>query len=144
MAKIKRVSHVGYTAQQMYHLVNDVDSYPEFIPGCADAKIIQQNAHEMIARLDVAKAGIHKTFTTRNTLTPNHSVLIELVDGPFKHLGGLWQFTDTGERQSRIEFELDFEFKSKMIAFAFGAIFGELMASMVQAFIQRAHEVYRD
>ena len=96
----------------------------------------------MTAAVEVSKAGISKTFTTRNTLVNNQSILMHLVDGPFKRLMGGWKFTPLTPEACRIEFQLDFEFTSKLIELAFGRVFKELAGSMVQAFTARAKEVY--
>ena len=95
----------------------------------------------MTAAVDVSKAGISKTFTTRNQLTSNQSILMNLVDGPFKLIGG-WKFTPLSQEACRIEFHLDFEFTNKLIELAFGRVFKELAANMVQLFTVRAKEVY--
>lgn len=143
MPQISRTALVPYSASQMYQLVNDVKSYPEFLPGCTGSRVIDASANEMTAAVDVSKAGISKTFTTRNTLTDNQAILLQLVDGPFKKLMGAWKFTPLSEDACRIEFQLDFEFTNKLIELAFGRIFKELAGSMVQAFTTRAKEVYR-
>ena len=143
MPQISRTALVPYSAEQMYQLVNDVNSYPEFLPGCTGSRVIDASANQMTAAVDVSKAGISKTFTTRNTLTDNQSILMQLVDGPFKKLMGGWKFTPLSEDACRIEFQLDFEFTNKLIELAFGRIFKELAGSMVQAFTTRAKEVYR-
>ena len=96
----------------------------------------------MTAAVDVSKAGISKTFTTRNTLTDNQSILMHLVDGPFKKLIGGWKFTPLSQDACKIEFQLDFEVTNKLIELAFGRIFKELALNMVQAFTMRAREVY--
>ncbi|AJZ90842.1 type II toxin-antitoxin system RatA family toxin [Cedecea neteri] len=143
MPQISRTALVPYSAEQMYQLVNDVKSYPEFLPGCTGSRVIDASANQMTAAVDVSKAGISKTFTTRNILTDNQSILMHLVDGPFKKLMGGWKFTPLSEDACRIEFQLDFEFTNKLIELAFGRIFKELAGSMVQAFTTRAKEVYR-
>ncbi len=143
MPQISRTALVPYSAEQMYRLVNDVKSYPEFLPGCTGSRILESSAQQMTAAVDVAKAGISKTFTTRNTLTRNQSILMNLVDGPFKKLIGGWKFTPLSADACRIEFQLDFEFTNKLIELAFGRIFKELASNMVQAFTARAKEVYR-
>ncbi len=97
---------------------------------------------QMTAAVDVSKAGISKTFTTRNQLTSNQSILMNLVDGPFKKLIGGWKFTPLSQEACRIEFHLDFEFTNKLIELAFGRVFKELASNMVQAFTVRAKEVY--
>ncbi|MBB3324941.1 MULTISPECIES: type II toxin-antitoxin system RatA family toxin [Atlantibacter] len=142
MPQISRTALVPYSAEQMYQLVNDVKSYPEFLPGCVGSRVLESSATQMTAAVEVSKAGISKTFTTRNTLTSNQSILMHLVDGPFKRLMGGWKFTPLSPEACRIEFQLDFEFTSKLIELAFGRVFKELAGSMVQAFSARAKEVY--
>lgn len=143
MPQISRNALVPYSVEQMYQLVNDVQSYPDFIPGCTGSRVLESGPTQMTAAVDVSKAGISKTFTTRNTLTNNQSILMNLVDGPFKSLIGCWKFTPLSPDACRIEFQLDFEFTNKLIELAFGRIFKELASNMVQAFTLRAKEVYR-
>ncbi len=142
MPQISRTALVPYSAEQMYKLVNDVKSYPEFLPGCVGSRVLESSPGQMTAAVEVSKAGISKTFTTRNTLISNQSILMHLVDGPFKKLMGGWKFTPLPEAACQIEFNLDFEFTNKLIELAFGRVFKELASSMVQAFSQRAKEVY--
>ena len=138
MPQISRTALVPYSAEQMYQLVNDVQSYPQFLPGCTGSRILESTPGQMTAAVDVSKAGISKTFTTRNQLTSNQSILMNLVDGPFKKLIGGWKFTPLSQEA----FHLDFEFTNKLIELAFGRVFKELAANMVQAFTVRAKEVY--
>ena len=142
MPSIQRSALVAYSAQAMYDLVNDVSSYPEFLPGCRDSKVIENDNDQMKASLLVAKAGVKQWFTTKNTLTEAKSIEMELVDGPFKHLTGGWTFSALSDSACKIELRLDFEFSSKLTEFAFGKIFNSLAASMVNAFTERAKEVY--
>ncbi|EGJ2231799.1 ubiquinone-binding protein, partial [Salmonella enterica] len=88
MPQISRTALVPYSAEQMYQLVNDVQSYPQFLPGCVGSRVLESSPAQMTAAVDVSKAGISKTFTTRNQLTRNQSILMHLVDGPFKKLIG--------------------------------------------------------
>lgn len=143
MPQISRTALVPYSAEQMYQLVNDVKSYPQFLPGCSGSRILEESASQMMAAVDVSKAGISKTFTTRNILVSNQSIIMQLVDGPFRKLMGGWKFTPIGDDACRIEFQLDFEFTNKLIELAFGRVFKELAGNMVQAFTVRAKEVYR-
>ncbi|MBS0849514.1 type II toxin-antitoxin system RatA family toxin [Citrobacter sp. JGM124] len=143
MPQISRTALVPYSAEQMYMLVNDVKSYPQFLPGCSGSRILDQSSSQMMAAVDVSKAGISKTFTTRNILVSNQSIIMQLVDGPFRKLMGGWTFTPLGDDACKIEFQLDFEFTSKLIELAFGRVFKELAGNMVQAFTLRAKEVYR-
>ena len=142
MPQISRSELVPFSAEQMYQLVNDVHSYPDFLPGCTGSRVIAASPNEMTAAVEVAKAGISKTFTTRNTLLDNQSINMQLVDGPFRKLMGGWQFTALSPEACKVELHLDFEFTNKLIELAFGKVFKELAGSMVQAFTQRAKEVY--
>lgn len=99
MPQISRTALVPYSAEQMYQLVNDVQSYPQFLPGCTGSRILESTHGQMTAAVDVSKAGISKTFTTRNQLTSNQSILMNLVDGPFKKLIGGWKFTPLSQRR---------------------------------------------
>ena len=142
MPQISRSALVPFSVEQMYTLVNDVDAYPQFLPGCTGSRIIEQGPDSMTAAVDVSKAGISKTFTTRNTLFSNQRIDMQLVDGPFRKLMGGWNFTALSPQACKVELNLDFEFTNKLIELAFGKIFKELAGSMVQAFTQRAKEVY--
>lgn len=142
MPSITRSALVMFSAKQMYELVNNVDDYPRFLPGCVASRVVEQSEHSITAALDVAKAGIRKTFTTRNRLERDHKIDMELVDGPFKSLSGGWTFIPLDEDACKVELKLHFEFKSRLVELAFGGIFKELTNAMVHAFSERAREVY--
>lgn len=142
MSQISRSALVPFSAEQMYRLVNDVDSYPAFLPGCTGSRVLESSPQQMTASVDVSKAGISKTFVTRNTLTDNQSIQMQLVDGPFRKLSGGWRFTPLSDEACKVELNLEFEFTNMLVELAFGRIFKELASSMVQAFTQRAKEVY--
>ena len=144
MARINRSALVMFSAEQMYHLVNDVASYPQFLPGCVGSQVLEVSVDSMVAYVDVATAGIHKSFTTRNQLQVGRSIRMDLLDGPFRQLAGLWCFTPLDDEACKVELSLEFEFSSRLIELAFGRIFTDLVGSMVQAFTQRAKEVYGD
>lgn len=142
MKQVSRSALVSFSAEQMFHLVNDVARYPEFLPGCSGSRVLEQSEAHMVASVDVSKAGISKTFTTSNQLTPGVSIAMSLVDGPFKTARGGWFFTPLDEAACKVELRLEFEFSSKMIELAFGKIFNELTSNMVNAFTRRAKQVY--
>jgi ribosome-associated toxin RatA of RatAB toxin-antitoxin module len=141
MPQIEKSALVMYSTQEMFDLVNDVDAYPAFLPHCSNAKIIQANADNMTASLEISKAGLKKWFTTKNSFDGN-TVHMQLVDGPFKSLHGYWQFTELDEQACKVSLKLEFEFASKLIEMAFGKVFNEVAKSMVAAFTQRAKTVY--
>lgn len=144
MPKVDRSALVPHSAEQMYELVNDVLTYPEFLPGCVGSRIISKSETHQKAAIDVAKMGIKKTFATSNTMVPGREINLELLEGPFKDLKGRWDFIPLADDACKVIFHLEFEFNNPLIDFAFNKIFSELMGSLVQAFIRRAKEVYRD
>ena len=142
MATISRNALVMFSCEQMYNLVNDIEKYPEFIPGCADAKCISSSEQQMEGALFISKLGVSKWFSTTNQLTYPNNIKLELRDGPFKHLSGTWHFIKLDENACKVELNLEFEFSSKVIEMAFGKIFNQVISSMVTAFTQRAKQVY--
>ncbi|EKO3388934.1 SRPBCC family protein [Vibrio fluvialis] len=142
MKQVSRSALVSFSADQMFHLVNDVARYPEFLPGCSGSRVIEASGEKMVASVDVSKAGISKTFTTSNELNHGESIIMNLVDGPFRTLRGGWYFTPLDEQACKVELKLEFEFSSKMIEMAFGKVFNELTSNMVNAFTKRAKQVY--
>jgi ribosome-associated toxin RatA of RatAB toxin-antitoxin module len=142
MPTIERSALVPYSDAQMYALVDDIARYPEFVPGCRSATVVEQGTEFKVARLDISKAGVGKSFTTRNQLQPPHGIGMELVDGPFKYLCGGWQFHALDKNACKIVLKLEFEFSNALLSMAFGSIFNELQGRMVDAFVQRARQVY--
>lgn len=142
MPSISRSALVMYSVEQIYDLINDVVSYPQFLPDCIDSKVVSQSDDSMTASLLVSKGGMKKWFTTENTLLSNSQVLMSLVDGPFKNLTGGWQLTALSDDACKIELSLEYEFSSKLFDLAFGRVFNQLANNMVQAFTSRAKEVY--
>ncbi|WP_067514972.1 type II toxin-antitoxin system RatA family toxin [Endozoicomonas ascidiicola] len=142
MPKISRSALVTYSAQQMYDLVSDIESYGEFLPSCAGGKIISQEGDQLEAILEVAKAGIRQSFSTRNKIVPGVSIEMNLLEGPFKHLSGIWTFTQLGDEGCKVSLELDFEMSNKFTAATLGALVGQMMNSMVDAFSNRAKQIY--
>ncbi len=143
MTTITRSSLVLFTPEQMFNLVNDIETYPSFLPWCRSSKIISQSDNIVEASLDLAKGAIHHQFSTRNKLVHAKSIDISLIDGPFQHLEGHWQFVMIGENHGcRIQLDMDFEFSNKLISMALGPIFTQISGSLVEAFCKRAQEVY--
>lgn len=143
MPKVDRSALVPHSAEQMYELVNDVLSYPEFLPGCVGSRVISRSETHQKASIDVSKIGIKKTFSTSNTMVPGREIDINLLEGPFKSLKGHWCFVPLGDDACKVTFKLQFDFINPLIDLAFNKIFSDFMGSMVQAFIRRADEVYR-
>ena len=142
MARISRSALVLYTPEQMYNLVSDIESYAEFLPSCAGAQIDRQEGDQLEATLEIAKMGLRHSFSTRNTMVPGQSIEIKLLKGPFRHLVGLWTFQAVGAEGCRISFELEFEMSNKLTQATLGPLVGQMMNTMVDAFSNRAKQVY--
>ncbi|TLU64835.1 type II toxin-antitoxin system RatA family toxin [Thalassotalea litorea] len=144
MPAINRSALVMHSAAEMFHLINDIPSYPKFLPGCKDAKIMAQDVNSMTASILVSKAGVEKWFTTKNALVENERISMSLLDGPFKRLTGDWLITPLSDSACKVSLQLDYEFSSKLIELAIGKAFNALTNNMVNAFTQRAKEVYKN
>jgi ribosome-associated toxin RatA of RatAB toxin-antitoxin module len=140
---VERSAIVPFSAAQMFELVNDVASYPEFLPWCAAASVEQRSATERIASMSIERGVLRSTFITRNRLQPYTEILMELIDGPFRSLLGQWRFNSIGEQGARVSFRVEFEFRNPLTAIAFNAVFESMCATIVDAFAARAREIYR-
>ncbi len=144
MRKVSRSALVPYSASDMWALVADVESYPEFVPWCSDVEVHLREGNVVEATLELHRAGLKKRFRTRNALTPESSMDLSLVGGPFRHLAGGWTFTPLGDAGSKVSLDLEFEFDSRALDLVVGAYFEDACNSLVDAFSQRAIEVYGD
>ncbi len=142
MPKIKRQKIVPYSQQAMYSLVNDVTRYKEFVPWCQKSEVLSRHESELQGELTFAKGGFNKSFTTHNRLHPYHQVDISLVNGPFKHLDGHWQFEDYGNGHCKVSLNLEFEFSTRVLELLFGPLFNQVANTLVDVFCQRARDVY--
>jgi len=142
MANVSRSALVAYSAESMFDLINNVELYPEFIPGCAETKVLLQDNDNMRASLLISKGGVKQWFTTHNTLKRGEFIQMNLVDGPFSRLTGGWTIKSLSESGCKIELNLDFAFSSKIVEIAFGRVFNSIAANMVVAFTERAKQVY--
>lgn len=144
MANVNRSALVSYSAESMFDLVNDVDAYPQFLPGCAETTVHKADENQMKASILISKGGLRQWFTTQNQLKRGEYIRMELIEGPFSHLTGGWRFTPLSADACKIELDLRFEFASRLAQAAFGKIFSSVASNMVAAFTQRAREVYGD
>jgi ribosome-associated toxin RatA of RatAB toxin-antitoxin module len=142
MQVVERSALVTYSAAQMFALVNDVARYPEFLPWCVGARVEEVSATERIAALKVARGVLQTEFTTRNTLVQNSQIHLQLTHGPFRDLIGEWRFESIGTRGSRVHFKVEFEFKNRLTATAFNAVFEAMCGNIVDAFVLRAQKIY--
>lgn len=142
MHSVRRSALVLHSAEQMFGLVDDIESYPEFLPWCSDAHIEHEKGDVIDASLELHKGGLRKRFKTRNTRHFPYAIELELLGGPFRYLSGGWHFDDLGRQGSKVSLELDFEFESTLLDMLLGSFFEETCNKLVDAFTQRARVVY--
>ena len=142
MTDIKQSEIVTYTPAEMYQLVDKVEAYADFLPWCSASTVHSRDEDEVHASLDIAAAGLHKSFTTCNRLQKNKMIEIRLVNGPFKHLEGFWRFDQMDNGHCRVSFDLEFEFSGHFLDFAFSAVFQQMASTFIGAFHERAKEKY--
>lgn len=142
MRYVNRNALVPYTAREMFVLVDDVQSYPEFLSWCKSAQVHERTEAIVEATLELQKGAVSNKFTTRNARNEFSEIGISLVGGPFRTLQGGWTFSDLGEQGCKVALKLDFEFDNMLVDLMFGAFFEETCNSLVDAFTGRAVQIF--
>lgn len=138
---VQRSARVAYTPEQMFDLVNDIESYPRFLHWCRGARVEVRQGNTLEATLDIGVLGFQQSFRTRNTLQRPARIGIELVSGPFRRLRGEWRFSPAAQGAD-ISLTLTFEVTLSPFGVVFAKVFEELAAAQMTAFIGRAGEIY--
>lgn len=143
MKTVKKSVLIWYSPEEMYRLVVDVASYPQFLPWCNKGRVVSLEENGMVAEIGISFGGIHQTFTTRNVHVPDQQVIIKLIKGPFSQLEGEWNFVSLGadQRACRVELVLSYGFDSTLGRLV-SPVFDKIASTMVDAFIKRAKQVY--
>ena len=131
-----------YAAPRMFDLVNDIESYPSFLPWCRSTTVHSRTEDEVRATIEMAKGGLQKSFTTVNRLQRNKMVEVRLLEGPFRRLDGFWLFDALREDASKISLDLEFEIAGTIASKLVGPVFSEIANSLVDAFCRRATDLY--
>ncbi|MGH8420448.1 MAG: type II toxin-antitoxin system RatA family toxin [Pseudomonas sp.] len=139
---IQRSALLPYPAKALYDLVNDVARYSEFLPWCSGARVLEHSDTSMRARVEVAKGGLSQHFVTRNTLTPGQTIEMNLEEGPFSQLHGVWTFKALNEKACKISLDLSFDYSGSIVRATLGPLFNQAANTLVDAFCQRAKELY--
>jgi coenzyme Q-binding protein COQ10 len=148
MPQFSTKRRVRHAAAKMFDLVADVDRYPEFVPLCRDLKVKSRTATEegvevLVADMTVAYKLVRETFTSRVTLDkPKLQILVEYLSGPFSHLQNRWAFHALDEHSCDVEFFIEYEFRSRVLAALMGAMFDAAFRRFAAAFEKRADEIY--
>lgn len=142
MAQISRSALIGYSAQQMFDLVNDIEQYPQFMQGCRAARVVSSSPTEMVGELSLAKAGITQTFTTRNVLDAPKSIDMQLQEGNFSYFSAVWYFDSLTESACKVRFEMSFAFSNSLLDMTVGKLVSGAANSLVDTLVDRAKLVY--
>ena len=144
MKKFSRSVLVNYSAEQMYDLVNDIEAYPEFMQGCTGAEILNSAEDFVEAKLTLSHANLQQSFVTRNELHPPNLMIMHLLEGPFKHFEGRWQFDSLGKYESKVSLDLNFVFNNRLLTLTMGHWFEKLVAQQIDALCKRADALFGD
>jgi coenzyme Q-binding protein COQ10 len=142
------IRRMPYSASEMYALIADVASYPQFLPWCSGARIRarkpQPDGSEVLeADLVISFKVFRERFGSRVTLRPgDNQIDVAYLDGPFRYLNNHWRFKPVDEAACEVDFFVDFEFRSKVLQTVIGVVFNEAMRRIVRAFEERAEELY--
>ena len=138
MSIVSRSALVSHSAQQMFALVSEIESYPEYLPWCDRARVSERSQNRTVATLRINFRGLKEEFTTANDDRPNERIDMKLVSGPFRNLEGSWRFTPLSETACKIELNLRYEFASALLDKVVGVVFDEIANSLVDAFARQA------
>ena len=142
MRRVARSAIVPHSAAELYALVEDIESYPRFLPWCVGAEVKSRSPGATLATLSVGMRGVNQSFTTRNANRPPEAIDLELVEGPFRRFAAAWRFQPLGEHACKVEFSMEFEFASRALAVLLQPLFERIADSMVDAFSRRADEIH--
>ena len=131
-----------YTQDQLFDLVVEVERYPEFLPWCIGCRVRRRDEGQIVADTIIGFKMFRESFTSRIVHARPTRIDVSYEDGPFKYLNNHWIFTDVGEGRTEIDFFVDFEFRSRVLQMAIGAVFGEAVRRMIAAFEARAKDLY--
>jgi ribosome-associated toxin RatA of RatAB toxin-antitoxin module len=139
---IERHALVRYSAENLYSLVEDVETYPAFLPWCAGVEVSARDGPLTVVTLHIRYRGLRQRFTTRNALTAGERIEMTLVDGPFRSLNGVWRFVPLSERACRVELRLAYELGNPLLARMVGSTFNQVANTFVDAFARRADALF--
>lgn len=142
MTAINRSALVPYSAAEMYALVDDIGAYQLFLPWCKSSRVLTRSDDEVRGCLELSKAGIERSFTTCNRMHKNKLIEMRLEEGPFHHLEGFWRFDVLDESACKVSLTMEFEFSNKLLGLTVGPVFSQIANSLVDAFCNRAVDVY--
>jgi ribosome-associated toxin RatA of RatAB toxin-antitoxin module len=138
MNYINKSEEINVDHELIFTLINNVGEYHKFLPWCSDSKIISDINSKMSAEIEISKNFVSWKFSTENTYDPNKRIDIKLIDGPFNHLEGYWEFKKVDNYNTTVELYLEYKFDSRIIELSIKPIFSKIMSSILDSFISEA------
>lgn len=142
MAEIQKSLLIEHSAQRMFHLVTDVEKYPEFLPWCGGVEVFQSSPELMEAKIHINFKGVKQFFHTKNIQDYPNTIDMQFIDGPFKNFEGKWIFTQLTQEACKIEFHLKYEFSNYVLDKIIGPVFSMIANTFVNSFVKRADDIY--
>ncbi len=142
MALVEKSVLVGYSTQQMFDLVDQIEDYPQFLPWCGGTSIKIRQDSLVVATIQIDYLQLKQSFTTENTSQAPHTIQMRLHEGPFQQLDGLWRFTELNQEACKVDLRLHYEFSSKLIESLVNPVFSLIAGTLVDAFVARAEKIY--
>jgi ribosome-associated toxin RatA of RatAB toxin-antitoxin module len=141
MPSIEKSVLVRHPAADLFALVADIASYPQFLPWCSGARVLSREGESVTAALDIAFHGIRQSFTTVNLQHPVDRIDLKLVEGPFSSLDGAWRFTPLADDACKVALTLDYDFSNFLLQKLVGPVFHQIATTMIDSFVKRADEL---
>ncbi len=141
MSTIEKSVLVRHSVDQMFALVADIPSYPQFLPWCGGSRVVSAEGSRVTAEIDINFHGIRQSFTTVNDQHPDDRIDLKLVSGPFSKLDGRWSFLALSDDACKVTLALDYDFSNFLLEKLVGPVFHQIASSMVDSFVKRADEV---
>ncbi|MBS0364216.1 MAG: type II toxin-antitoxin system RatA family toxin [Proteobacteria bacterium] len=141
MREVKRSALINRSPRELFDLINDIESYPQFLPWCTHARVLSRSPQQIVATIGLRQRSLQGEFTTRNTLEPFRRITMELEKGPFRTLHGEWLLTPVAPAGCQVELTTRFAFRNPLTAMMFESLFAGTVASLVDAFVARARSL---
>ena len=145
MKKIHKEEDINIEITKIFHLINNIEKYPDFLPWCVKTEVEHESKNIINGKIFISKSFIKWDFSTKNTIENNKSINLTLIDGPFEELNGKWSFIPIDKNNTKVSLDINYKFKNSLIEISIEPIFTSIMNSILQSFISQAFkEKYDD
>ena len=141
MDYFKKKESVNIEVGILFDLINQIDKYSQFLPWCSNSRILSDIDDVMIGEISVSKKFINWKFSTKNKYIRNKKISFTLVEGPFSHLEGYWNFLEINDYTTLVELFLEYKFSNRMIEISLKPVFLSIMSSILDSFISEAFKI---